>query len=83
MHASFGGSGFRRMLTLPWTAKAGEANYPLLAQLKKMGYDGVESPRAFRLRTMGRRLSRIAIKNHRLLHSIDHIGTAPPAGLTN
>jgi D-psicose/D-tagatose/L-ribulose 3-epimerase len=32
------------MNLLLWTAKAGEAHYPLLAQLKKMGYDGVEIP---------------------------------------
>ena len=29
---------------LLWTAKIGEAHYPLLADLKKMGYDGVEIP---------------------------------------
>jgi D-psicose/D-tagatose/L-ribulose 3-epimerase len=32
------------MNLLLWTAKVGEAQYPLLAQLKKMGYDGVEIP---------------------------------------
>jgi D-psicose/D-tagatose/L-ribulose 3-epimerase len=29
---------------LLWTAKVGEAHYPLFAELKKMGYDGVEIP---------------------------------------
>ena len=29
---------------LLWTAKIAEAHYPLLADLKKMGYDGVEIP---------------------------------------
>jgi D-psicose/D-tagatose/L-ribulose 3-epimerase len=29
---------------LLWTSKVGEAHYPLMAQLKKMGYDGVEIP---------------------------------------
>jgi D-psicose/D-tagatose/L-ribulose 3-epimerase len=29
---------------LLWTSKVGEAHYPLLGRLKKMGYDGVEIP---------------------------------------
>jgi len=29
---------------LLWTAKVGETHYPLIADLKKMGYDGVEIP---------------------------------------
>jgi D-psicose/D-tagatose/L-ribulose 3-epimerase len=32
------------MNLLLWTAKVDEAHYPLLAQLKKMGFDGVEIP---------------------------------------
>ena len=32
------------MNLLLWGAKIGEAHYPLLADLKKMGYDGVEIP---------------------------------------
>jgi len=32
------------MNLLLWTTKVGEAHYPLLADLKKMGYDGVEIP---------------------------------------
>jgi len=29
---------------LLWTAKSGEAHYALFADLKKVGYDGVEIP---------------------------------------